>query len=162
MIGLRSFRIQKMQNSEQFILFLQSSITPVALISGVGLLLLTLTNRLARTIDRSRKLILLLEKEEIATKNRLTNELAIMYKRSRFLRNSIGSIVVSMFLNALIIPLLFFMNLYNLDLRTIGYALFSTSILSILVGLVFLMRDVILTLKALRLEVANYLIPNKK
>jgi hypothetical protein len=146
-----------MQNSEQFILFLQSSITPVALISGVGLLLLTLTNRLARTIDRSRKLILLLEKEEQANKKRLTNELGIMYKRSRFLRNSIGSIVVSMFLNALIIPLLFFMSLYNIDLRLGGYALFFTSIVSIVVGLVYLMRDITLTLKALKIDVSDYI-----
>ncbi len=145
-----------MQDSEHFILFLQSSITPVALISGVGLLLLTITNRLARTIDRSRKLITLLEKNEEPKKLRLTNELGIMYKRSRFLRNSISSIVVSMFLNALIIPLLFFMSLYNWDLRVGGYALFFTSIVSILVGLVYLMRDILLTLKALKLEVSDY------
>jgi DNA-binding XRE family transcriptional regulator len=146
-----------MQNSEQFILFLQSSITPVALISGVGLLLLTLTNRLARTIDRSRKLIQLIEKEDANSQERLKNELGIMFKRSRFLRNSIGSIVVSMFLNALIIPLLFFMSLYNIDLRLGGYALFFTSIVSILVGLIYLMRDIALTLKALKMDVSEHL-----
>ena len=35
---------------------LQTAISPVILISGVGLLLLTMTNRLGRTIDRSRGL----------------------------------------------------------------------------------------------------------
>jgi Protein of unknown function (DUF2721) len=36
---------------------LQVAIGPVILISGVGLLLLTLTNRYGRTIDRSRLLV---------------------------------------------------------------------------------------------------------
>jgi hypothetical protein len=146
-----------MDNSAQFILFLQSSITPVALISGVGLLLLTITNRLARTIDRSRKLITLIEKPEELNKVRLKKELGIMYTRSRFLRNAIGSIVVSMFLNALIIPLLFFMSLYGWDLRLGGYALFFTSIMAILIGLIYLMGDIVLTLKSLKVDVSEYL-----
>lgn len=146
-----------MENSTQLILFLQSSITPVALISGVGLLLLTITNRLARTIDRSRKLLALLEKPEELKKARLTRELGIMYKRSRFLRNAIGSIVVSMFLNALIIPLLFFMTLYGWDLRLGGYTLFFTSIMAILIGLIYLMGDIVYTLKSLKMDVNEYL-----
>ena len=80
-----------------------------------------------------------------------------MYKRSRFLRNAIGSIVVSMFLNALIIPLLFFMSLYNWDLRLGGYALFFTSILAILICLIYLMGDILLTLKSLKMDVSEYL-----
>ena len=141
-----------MENSSQLILFLQSSITPVALISGVGLLLLTLTNRLARTIDRSRSLVGLLKSNKTEDDPKLHQELNIMYRRSQLLRNAIGSIVVSMFLNALIIPLLFFMSLYGWDLRVAGYALFFTSIIAILVGLYFFMGDVRLTLKALKIE----------
>lgn len=146
-----------MNNSAQFILFLQSSITPVALISGVGLLLLTITNRLARTIDRSRKLITLLENASNEIKNRLTNELALMYKRSRYLRNSIASIVISMFLNALIIPLLFGMSLYNWDFKELGYVLFFTSIIAILVGLIYFMLDVLITLKGLKIDVEDFI-----
>jgi len=142
-----------MESPSQFILFLQSSITPVALISGVGLLLLTITNRLARTIDRSRKLVELLKSEKGQDSSRLNRELSIMYRRSQLLRNAIGSIVISMFLNALIIPLLFFMSLYGWDLRVAGYALFFTSIMAILVGLYFFMGDVRLTLKALKIEI---------
>jgi hypothetical protein len=46
-----------MEASAIFIKFLQACITPVAMISGVGLLLLTITNRLARTVDRTRHLV---------------------------------------------------------------------------------------------------------
>ncbi len=149
-----------MEESTQFISFLQMSITPVALISGVGLLLLTITNRLARTIDRSRKLLTLLESAQGEKKEHYTLELALMYKRSRLLRNSIGSIVASMFLNALIIPLLFFMSLYHLDLRMEGYVLFFTAMVGILVGLSFFMGDVVLTLRGLKMDVSP-LLPKK-
>jgi hypothetical protein len=40
---------------QQLIPTLQVAIGPVILISGVGLLILSMTNRLGRTIDRSRK-----------------------------------------------------------------------------------------------------------
>ena len=46
-----------MDTIQNFTHFLQSCITPVALISGIGLLLLTITNRLGRTIDRTRQLV---------------------------------------------------------------------------------------------------------
>jgi hypothetical protein len=42
---------------EQIIPELQDAIGPVILISGVGLLLLTMTNRLGRAIDRARQKI---------------------------------------------------------------------------------------------------------
>ena len=46
-----------METSSLFIKFLQACITPVAMISGVGLLLLTITNRLGRVVDRTRQLV---------------------------------------------------------------------------------------------------------
>jgi len=41
---------------EELIPVLQTAIGPVILISGIGLLLLTMTNRLGRVIDRARGL----------------------------------------------------------------------------------------------------------
>jgi hypothetical protein len=52
------------QSVSDLIPILQVSIGPVILISGVGLLLLTLTNRLGRIVDRSRILFLEMQKEE--------------------------------------------------------------------------------------------------
>ena len=48
---------------DQILPELRDAIGPVILISGVGLLLLTMTNRLGRAIDRSRQL-----KQELATR----------------------------------------------------------------------------------------------
>ncbi len=46
-----------MEPIDSFVRFLQSSISPIVLISGVGLLLLSLSNRLGRTTDRSRDIV---------------------------------------------------------------------------------------------------------
>ena len=46
-----------MTSLEQIIPELRDAIGPVILISGVGLLLLTMTNRLGRAIDRARQKI---------------------------------------------------------------------------------------------------------
>ena len=62
-------QIRTMEQTQQFLNFLQSCITPVALVSGIGLLLLTLTNRLGRTIDCSRNLVVELDNKAIKKRN---------------------------------------------------------------------------------------------
>ncbi len=146
-----------MDTVQQYVQFLQSCITPVALISGVGLLLLTLTNRLGRTIDRTRELVAELDKGVSDRESVKKNEIIILYQRSRVLRTSIGAMVVSVISSMLIIPVLFFMILLELDLRMAGYFLFVLSILSILISALYFFKDIILSLKALKLEVKDYL-----
>jgi len=146
-----------METSFKFIEFLQSCITPVALISGVGLLLLTITNRLGRTIDRTRQLVVELDNLNAKRRVEKQNEIKILYRRSIYLRISIGSIVISVISSSLIIPLLFVMNLFQLDLRLIGYLLFVLSILSILVSSIYFFRDILLSLNALKLEAKEHL-----
>jgi len=146
-----------MEETQQFVKFLQSCITPVALISGVGLLLLTITNRLGRTIDRTRQLATELDKENVTRRLNKENEIKILYQRSRYLRNSIGAMVVSVISSSLIIPVLFVMVLFNIDIRLTGYLLFVISILSILVSSIYFFMDVILSLQAIKLEAKEYL-----
>ena len=145
-----------MDTIQQFVQFLQSCITPVALISGVGLLLLTFTNRLARTIDRTRQLIAELESGKAKNAAVKENEIRILYKRSRVLRISIGTMVASVISSSLIIPLLFIMFLFEVDLRVAGYFLFVLSILAILFSTIYFFRDIVLSLKALNLEAKDY------
>ena len=64
---------------------LQLSITPVALISGVGLLLLSMTNRLGRVIDRARHLAQLSPADQDTGA-----ELRVLYRRARLLQGAIA------------------------------------------------------------------------
>jgi hypothetical protein len=146
-----------MNYTQNFIQFLQACITPVALISGVGLLLLTITNRLGRAIDRIRKLVSELSDSPSTRRQEKEYEIKVLYQRSRYLRISIGAMVVSVISSSLIIPVLFFMTLWGLDLRIPGYILFILSMLSILISALYFFRDVVLSLHALKLEARDYL-----
>jgi hypothetical protein len=146
-----------MESIQSFIQFLQSCITPVALISGVGLILLSLTNRLGRTIDRSRMLVMELEKNDVTKRETKITELKILYRRSRILRSSIASISLSIFSSTLIIPVLFIMSITEINLRMAGVVLFILSVFAIIISSILLLADIILTLKALEHEVSDYI-----
>lgn len=138
-----------------FIQFLQSSITPVALISGVGLILLSLTNRLGRTIDRSRALINELRETKDDRKEILKAELNILHRRNNYLKSAMAGIAFSILTSSLLIPVLLIMNLVSIDLSFIGSFLLVLSITGIIISALYLFADVALSLKALDFEMKD-------
>ena len=146
-----------MEATLNYIKFLEACITPVALISGIGLLLLTITNRFARTIDRTRFLVADLDSGRTLKREVKTNEIKILNQRSRYLRSSIAAIIISIIASCLIIPLLFLMILFDYDLKMLGYIFFVLSILSVFISCIYFFLDVLLSLKALQLEAQEYL-----
>lgn len=146
-----------METSTIFIKFLQACITPVAMISGVGLLLLTITNRFGRVLDRTRQLVTELDMPAVKRKKMKVNQVQIFLKRGRILKISIAWLMIGMIASCLIIPLLFIMNLTGTDLKTFGYLLFVISIFSMLVSFLYFFEDVLLSLNAIRLEASEYI-----
>lgn len=146
-----------METLTNFTKFLQACITPVALISGVGLLLLTITNRLGRVVDRIRNLVRELETPDVKREKIKRNQIPILLNRARFLKNSIAWLLTGMISSCLIIPLLFIMNLLKTDLLLAGHLLFVISILSMLVSFLYFFKDVLLSLNALKLEASDYI-----
>src|SRR5882724_6902179 len=92
---------------EQIIPELRDAIGPVILISGVGLLLLTMTNRLGRGIDRARQLKAELPKHSEQDRKQVLAQVAIIYRRAEMIRMSITLASVSALLAALLIITLF-------------------------------------------------------
>jgi hypothetical protein len=144
-----------METLTTFSKFLQACITPVALISGVGLLLLTITNRLGRVVDRIRYLVGELDTPNVKREKIKRNQVGILLKRARFLKNSIAWLLIGMISSCLIIPLLLLMNLIEIDLKLIGYLLFVVSISSILVSFVYFFKDILSSTKAIKLEASE-------
>ena len=148
-----------MEEAKIFIAFLQSCISPIILISGVGLILLSVTNRLGRTIDRSR--ILVNELERLPKDGREMEikivQLKMLSKRSRILKSSIMSISFSILCSSFIIPVLLVMYLLDADLKVAGIALFLLSILGIILSAVFLFIDVTLTLNAFEYQIKEHI-----
>src|ERR1700690_1768012 len=97
---------------EKIIPMLQVAIGPVILISGVGLLLLTMTNRLGRAIDRARQLKGELSKRTDEDREQVLAQVAILYRRARMIRLSItlsalsallaSALIITLFLTALL------------------------------------------------------------
>jgi Na+/melibiose symporter-like transporter len=145
-----------METLTNFTKFLQACITPVALISGVGLLLLTITNRIGRVVDRIRNLVRELDTPDVKREEVKKDQILILLKRAKLLKNSIAWLLIGMISSCLIIPLLFFMNLFGTDLKLIGHLLFVVSILSMLISFFYFFKDVLQSLNALRLEASEY------
>ena len=131
---------------------LQLAIGPVILISGVGLLLLCMTNRIARVIDRAR---LVAADCEIVGKDELEvcyAKLEILSQRAKILRASIAMAAVSVLLVALLVILLFCGALFRVEIAGLIVALFVGCMCSLIGSLVFFIRDVNLSLQALWLD----------
>lgn len=86
---------------------LQIAVGPVILISGVGLLLLSMTNRLGRAIDRARKLRGEWSQAEPPVQKRTLAQLQILWRRADLIRKSIILASLSLLLAACLIITLF-------------------------------------------------------
>ena len=131
---------------------LQTAIGPVILISGVGMLLLTMTNRLGRTIDRSRALILMRTESSDSRRLAIELQLGILWKRARLLRQAITLSTVAALLAALLIIVVFMGALVDLQVSVVVVLLFAACLTSLIGSLLFFLRDVNLSLRALTHE----------
>jgi hypothetical protein len=73
-------------NFKDLVPTLQVAISPVILISGVGLLLLSMTNRFGRVIDRSRQMADALRKAAPLERGSVSHQLHILIYRTRLVR----------------------------------------------------------------------------
>jgi hypothetical protein len=143
---------------DAFAKLLQLSISPIALISGASLLLLSITNRMGRTIDRSRILVRELESGDAARfQEEHKNQLRILMRRSGYLRYAILLVNAGIFLSSLMIISVFLQVFVGWELRLEVLACLFLSVLSIGCAVVFLFLDVSAGLNALRLEVSRHI-----
>src|SRR5690242_5377558 len=112
----------------QLIPVLQVAVGPVILISGIGLLLLTMTNRLGRAVDRIRALALELRTATGSDHAVVTSQINMIYRRARLIRLSIVLAGFSVLLAALLIIMLFLMALLEFEAAAVIALLFVGSI----------------------------------
>lgn len=132
---------------------LQLAIGPVILISGVGLILLSMTNRFGRLIDRSRLLAAELREASAGDRARPLAELRILATRARRLRAGITCGILTALLVAQLTLTLFAGALLKLDVATGVVAIFAACMLSLIACLLLFISDINLSLHALWLEI---------
>jgi len=136
---------------------LTASIAPVVVISGVGLLLLSITNRYGRAIDRARLLARGLEESdpESARRRNLGDQLGFTNDRAHVLRSSMLHASASIFLVSLTTLSLFAKQLLQLQKDYIARSFFALCLLSLVVSMYYSIRDSTMSLAALELEVSD-------
>ena len=134
---------------------LQMAIGPVILISGVGLLLLTMTNRYSRVIDRSRLLIRELSERADTDQEHVRAELGILMRRAELIRLAILLAGISVLLAATLIIVLFLTALLRLEVAWLITLLFSGCMLALIGSLAVFIVDVNRSLMALKLELGK-------
>lgn len=137
---------------EKIIPILESAIGPVIIISGVGLLLLSMTNRFGRIIDRSRNLAESLEDDSVNMTHHIKEQMIILMRRARLLRMAIALISLSLLFDAVLIIALFLFALINFEGTIIVISLFIGCMVSLIVGLIYFIVDINSSLSALKLE----------
>ena len=134
---------------------LRDAIGPVILISGVGLLLLSFTNRLGRAIDRARLLDAELPKRDESERGPVRAQISIIYRRAKMIRLSIICGAVSLLLAAMLIVVVFVAALLQWPYAWLVCLLFISCMLSLMISLIAFIWDINLSLHALKLELAG-------
>lgn len=130
---------------------LQLAIGPAILISGVGLILLSMTNRFGRVIDRSRQLTRDLRGASDAERNKILAEVGVLWQRARIVRAGIALAVLSTLLAALLIISLFMGLLLSLN-AAVPAGCFVVCMICLIGAMLMFLWDINLSLKALMIE----------
>lgn len=144
--------------SDALLPMIQLAITPVILITGLGSLLLTMTNRLGRIVDRTR--ILAGQARGAASgeeRAHIESQLRILFRRAKFVRMAVSLAAMSMFVSGLLVVAIFLSALLHVEVGPLLLVFFVAAIALLLGALVYFLRDINQALNALGLEVRRAL-----
>lgn len=128
---------------------IQLAVTPIFLLSGVGVILGVLTNRLARVVDRARRL------EEAGPGGGNPEErraqLAALARRAGLINRAITLSTICALLVALVVVTLFLSAFFDFDLSTPIALMFIVAMLSLIAALLMFLREVVLAIRSLKI-----------
>jgi Protein of unknown function (DUF2721) len=136
---------------------LTASIAPVIVISGVGLLLLSISNRYGRAIDRAR--IIMRELQSSTTSSaevrHLEEQLQHTHQRARLLRLCMTYGSLSIFFVSLMILSLFAEQVFQLHTDYVALPFFAACLVSLVIAMYYFIKDITVSLRALELEMSG-------
>jgi hypothetical protein len=132
---------------------LQMAIGPVVLISGVGLLILSLTNRMGRVVDRGRTLAAEMRDATEPKHPKITDQLHILSHRADLLQRSIIFAVCCVLLSSTLVIALFIFALMKIEAAWLISILFVGSVGCLFISLVEFLRELRQALIAFRLDI---------
>ncbi len=124
---------------------IQLSVAPVFLLTGVGTTLTVLTNRLGRTVDRTRiledRLSMLSDDPRQAS---YREELDTLFSRAHLINRAITLATACALLISLVIVSLFVGDALSVDLSRFIAGFFVLAMLCLVVSLIYLLREILI------------------
>lgn len=138
---------------------LSDALTPITLISGVGLLLLAMTNRYNYTTDRVRAL--LKEKNALLpeTDPVLQKAIDLGYQRSHLLKNAILSVITSVAFSGILVLVTVLEHLFGLNLVVWKSTMLLTAVIFIVVSTIYFVLEVQLSLIVIERRIRDIIRP---
>ena len=128
---------------------IQLSVTPVFLLVATGSLLNVFTGRLARVVDRSRRLMELWAETQGAEHERVVAELRVVDRRIDVINNSIAAAVACGIVVCLLVVLLFTQAVAGFDLGLAAAWVFAVAMLLLLLSLALFLIEVRLAIRTI-------------
>jgi hypothetical protein len=134
---------------------IQVALTPIFLISAIGVTLNVLTNRLARIVDRARAIedVLRRSVQQIEGQD-LHGVLGVLARRARYINAAITLITLSALFIALVVVMLFVGAFLRWDLSAFIACLFILSMLSLCAALLAFLIEVRIATNTLQIGIA--------
>jgi hypothetical protein len=132
---------------------LQATLIPVALISGVGLLLLSMANRYNHALDRTRELLKDKHRQQEGKRTMLEQSIQILYARCKIMKNAILCTTISILFSGSIIFITTLEGLVGIVLSTVKGVFLLFSVGLIVAATVLFVVDVIYSLHAIRIDI---------
>jgi len=130
---------------------IELAVAPVFLLSGIGVFLGVLTNRLARIVDRARRVGESLRGASNGSPEEAREQLHVAARRSRFINVSITLSTVAALLVALVIALLFASTFVPINLAGSVALLFVLAMIALVGALLSFLLEVRVAIAALRI-----------
>ena len=131
---------------------IQLALGPVFLLSGVGITLSMLTQRLARIVDRARSLEELRERTQDEKRlKRIDKDLRAIWRRTKYINSAIALSTVSALLTTLVVTLLFASEFTRLTIGGVVAILFSAAMVCLSLAFLMFLIEVRISTNTLRI-----------
>jgi len=130
---------------------IQLAVAPVFLLTGIASLLVVLTNRLGRIIDRARQLETHHDDATGEYRSLLGTDLGMLSRRARLVNLGISLFTVAALLVCVMISVIFVSAFYDWDVSRTIASLFVIAMIALIAGLLCFLREVQLATASLRI-----------
>lgn len=140
----------------EFSATLSDALAPVTLISGVGLLLVSMSARYCHATSRIRQLLAERKEEPEDFHEEIDQSIDLIYKRASLLKTGILTLMISAAFSSLQVLVIVIERLFSLDLSLMKSTMLLASVIFIVISSCIYVSEVQVSVKALGLTVHHH------